>query len=96
MDKCFICRTRVTHRFNECVSATCACICVQEIYTTPKNELIEEVPDDSPKFLKINNVEIKKLPDLAKEVSRFVKIDRHEWTKHKKDRRFKSKRYGNN
>jgi hypothetical protein len=96
MDKCFICRTRATHRFNDCVSATCSCQCVSQIYTFPKNELAEEVPDDSPKFLKINNVEIKKLPDLAKEVSRLAKIDKHEWIKTKIDRRFKSKRYGNN
>jgi len=66
---------------------------VQEIYSFPKNELVEDVPDDSPKFLKINNVEIKKLPDLAKEVSRFVKIKKHEWLPVKKDRRFKSKRH---
>ena len=96
MQKCFICRTRTTHRFNDCVSATCSCPCVQEIYLFPKNELIEEVPDDSPKFMKINNVEIKKLPDLAKEVSRLAKINKHEWLPHKKDRRFKSKRHEHN
>jgi hypothetical protein len=82
------------HKFNDCVSASCSCACVREIYLRPKNELVEEVPDDSPKFMKINNVEIKKLPDLAKEVSRLAKIDKHEWIRSKKDRRFKSKRHG--
>ena len=93
MQKCFICRTRTTHKFNDCVSATCSCPCVQEIYSFPKNEMVEDVPDDAPKFLKINNVEIKKLPDLAKAVSRFVKINKHEWLPRKKDRRFKSLRH---
>ena len=59
----------------------------------PKNELAEDVPDASPKFLKINNVEIKKLPDLAKAVSKFSKIDRTEWLPKKRDRRFTNKRY---
>jgi hypothetical protein len=68
---------------------------VNEIYSFPKNELVEEVPEDSPKFMKINNLEIKKLPDLAKAVSRLARVDKHEWLKKTRDRRFKSKRYGN-
>ena len=92
MDKCFICRTRATHRFNDCVSATCSCQCVSQIYTFPKNELIEEVPDDSPKFLKIPNVAISKLPDLAKFVTRFNKVNKKEWLPKKRDKRFTNKR----
>ncbi|MGH7974964.1 MAG: hypothetical protein ACREBR_05535 [bacterium] len=63
----------------------------------PKNELAEEVLETSPKFLKIPNVEIKKLPDLAKAVTRFTKIRRSEWLPKKKDKRFtnKRKRYEN-
>ena len=74
------------------MSSTCSCVCVQEIYLLPKNELSEDVQDDSPKFLKIPNVEIKKLPDLAKLVTLFNKVDRGEWLPRKKDKRFKSKR----
>jgi hypothetical protein len=65
---------------------------VNEIYALAKNELVEEVATDSPKFLKINNVEIKQFPDLAKAVSKFNTIDRAEWLPKKRDRRFTNKR----
>src|SRR5579863_1505805 len=97
MTKCFICRTNPKHGFSDCVSSSCTCSCVQEIYLRQKNELPEEVQEDSPKFLKIPNVEIKKLPDLAKAVTQFNKIKRGEWLPRKKDKRFtnKRKRYEN-
>jgi hypothetical protein len=50
----------------------------------------EDVAADSPNFLKINNVEIKGLPDATAEVKEFNKIDRSEWLPKKKiDKRFK-------
>jgi hypothetical protein len=92
MIKCYICRSNPKHTFNDCMSSSCSCLCVQELYLFPKNELIEDIPDASPKFLKIHNVEIKKLPDLAKAVTQFNKIDRGEWLPKKKDKRFTNKR----
>lgn len=92
MVKCFICRTNPKHIFNDCVNFTCVCPCVQAIYSLPKNELLEDVASDSPKFLKIPNVEIKKLPDLAKIVSKFNKVKRGEWLPQKQDKRFTNKR----
>lgn len=92
MVKCYICRSNPKHQFKDCVSATCSCACVQELHSFPRNELVEDVPNDSPKFLKIPNVEIKKLPDLAKIVTQFNKVDRGEWLPKREDKRFKSKR----
>jgi len=54
--------------------------------------LVDDVLDANPKFLKIPNVEIKKLPDLAKLISRFNKIKKSEWVPKTKDKRFTSKR----
>lgn len=92
MVKCYTCRTKAKHAFSECLSSTCTCLCVQAIYALPQNQSEEEVATDSPKFLKINNVEIKKLPDLAKAVSKFNKVDRAEWLPKKRDKRFTNKR----
>lgn len=58
----------------------------------PRNELTEDVQDEAPKFLKIPNVAIRQLPDLAKLVTEFNKVNRKEWLPKKRDRRFKSKR----
>ena len=92
MEKCFICKSNLKHTFSDCVSSTCSCACVQEIYLLPKNELSEDVQDESPKFLKIPNVQIKKLPDLAKLVTGFNKVNKKEWLSHRKDKRFTNKR----
>ena len=92
MIKCYGCLSKPTHRFSDCLSETCACTCVREIYSTAKNLRIEDVSKMSPKFLRIDNVEIKTLPDLAKEVTEFSKIDRNEWLPVKRDRRFKRRK----
>ena len=92
MIKCYGCSSKPIHRFRDCLSSICGCSCVSEIYSTIKNQLVEDVSETSPKFLRIDNVEIKTLPDLAKEVTEFSKINRQEWLPVKKDRRFKRRK----
>ena len=88
--KCHACWTKPEHRFSECLSVECCCQCVREVYSKGPNLVPEDVAADSPNFLKINNVEIKGLPDATAEVKEFNKIDRSEWLPKKKiDKRFK-------
>ena len=89
MIKCYGCSSKPVHKFNACLDSACQCSCVQEIYSTAQNQHLDDISEGSPKFLRIDNVEIKTLPDLAKEVTEFSKINRHEWLPVKKDRRFK-------
>jgi len=74
------------------LSETCSCPCVREIYSAVTNLQIEDVSETSPKFLRIDNVEIKALPDLAKEVTEFNHIRKDEWLPKKKDKRFKRRK----
>ena len=92
MIKCYGCSSKPIHRFSDCLLESCGCSCISEIYSTVSNQNLEDVSETSPKFLRIDNVEIKTLPDLAKEVSEFSKINRHEWLPVKKDRRFKRRK----
>jgi len=92
MIKCYAC-WKPGHKFSDCLSETCTCSCVREIYLMPSNQQEDTVAIGNPKFLKIDNVEIKNLPDLAKEVTEFNKINKEEWVPGKRDRRFKRKRY---
>jgi hypothetical protein len=91
MIKCYGCSSKPIHRFSDCLDSACGCSCLQEIYSTIQNQNLDDVSENSPKFLRIDNVEIKTLPDLAKEVTEFSKIDRREWLPVKKDKRFKRK-----
>jgi hypothetical protein len=91
MIKCYACSID-PHRFRDCLSVTCGCsFCVQELYLI-KNELLDDVAETSPRFLKIDNEEIKLLPDLTKEVTKFNHIKRHEWLPVKVDKRFKRRK----
>lgn len=92
MIKCYICATQEVHNFNQCLSADCSCPCVKQIYKMKTNGRIDGIKPVHPKFLHIDNVEIKDLPDLSSEVSRFGKIKKSEWLPKKRDRRFKKKR----
>jgi hypothetical protein len=92
MNKCYICATKKNHHFVDCMGENCNCLCINEIYSMYKNNRQDDIKPVHPKFLKIDNAEIKDLPDLAKEVSEFGRIDKTEWIKVKKDKRFKSKR----
>lgn len=92
MIKCYACLTKSNHKFSDCLSEVCTCSCVREIYLMSSNQQETDVAIGNPKFLKIDNVEIKTLPDLAKEVTDFNRIDRSEWLPRKKDKRFKKRK----
>jgi len=91
MIKCYRCSTD-PHRFKDCLSVTCGCACVNEIRSTGSNQSLDDVAETSPRFLKIDNEEIKLLPDLTKEVTRFTQVNRHEWLPVKVDKRFKRRK----
>lgn len=92
MIKCYGCSSKPVHRFSDCLDSACGCSCIQEIYSTLANQDLDNVSANSPKFLRIDNVEIKGLPDLAKEVTEFNKIRKEEWLPVKVDRRFKKRK----
>jgi hypothetical protein len=58
----------------------------------PKNEQVEDVAVNIPKFLKMDNVRVKSLVGVANEVTKFNRIKKDEWLPKKKDKRFSSKR----
>lgn len=92
MIKCYGCSDKTNHKFSDCLSVTCGCACVGQLRSIEVNQLIDDVSDSIPNFLKIEKDEMKLLPDLTKAVTSFNKINRHEWLPIKKDRRFKRKK----
>lgn len=89
--KCYKCSTLLTHHFSDCVSVECSCACVKEIYSMGANQKEDEMEKGYPNFLNITAGEIPLIPSLDKEIRRFNLINRDEWTKTKKDRRFKKR-----
>lgn len=91
MIKCYGC-SKTQHTFSDCLSVTCGCACVNEIRSAGGNQSLDDVAETSPRFLKIDNEEIKLLPDLTKEVTKFSQIKRNEWLPVKVDKRFKRRK----
>ena len=91
MIKCYICETKVEHRFKDCLSIECNCTCVKELHQMYTNNRQEDIKPVHPKFLKIENGKIKTLFSVDKEIAKFCKIDRTEWLPKKKDKRFRKK-----
>lgn len=86
--KCFHC-LRKNHTFKNCSEATCSCACVNELFSLPKNELIDGISKSAPHFLHIKNEEIPGLLYPYKQISRFMKIRTKEQVVGKIDRRVK-------
>jgi len=55
------------------------------------NPYIDEASEEHPNFLKIDNVEIKDLPDVSVAITEFGKIRKSEWLSRKRDKRFRKK-----
>lgn len=90
--KCFRCATApIKHSFSICMAADCSCPCIDDIYRMYKNNRQDEIKLVHPKFLKIDNEEVKELPNQDKDIKEFGRIKKSEWTKKKKDKRFKKK-----
>jgi len=65
---------------------------VQELQVAAVNQLVDDISDSVPDFLRIGKREMKLLPDLTKDVTSFNKIRKSEWLPVKKDRRFKRRK----
>lgn len=91
-NKCFVCSMKKNHHFVDCISANCFCPCIDEIYQMYKNNRQDEIKPVHPKFLKIDNEEVKELPNQDKDIKEFVKIKKSEWVKKKRDKRLKRKK----
>jgi hypothetical protein len=92
MIKCDGCSSKENHKFSDCLSVECGCTCVQELHSTGVNELIDDVSDSAPDFLKIGEKEMRSLPDVTKDILNFSKVRKSEWLPVKKDRRFKARK----
>lgn len=92
MIKCFICETKAGHSFSECLSISCNCTCVSQIYKMRTNKREDDIKPVHPKFLSINPLEVKELPNQDLAIKEYNRIDRREWLPKKKDKRFKVKR----
>lgn len=91
--KCFSCATAsIKHSFSICMAADCSCPCINEIYRMYKNNRQDDIKLVHPKFLKVDNEEVKELPSVDKEIAKFNRVDKKEWVKKKKDKRFKRKK----
>ena len=91
-NKCYNCETKkASHKFSCCLSATCSCPCVNQIYKMGENLQEEGMRIIHPNFLAIDNAEIKTLPNQDKDIKSFNEIRKDEWLPKKKDKRFRKK-----
>jgi hypothetical protein len=90
--KCFHCQLP-NHTFKNCSEATCACPCVQELHSFPKNQQADEISSFAPHFLHIKAEEIPGLLYPYKQISRFMKVRVKEQIVGKIDRRLKEEIY---
>ena len=86
--KCFQC-LQPGHTFRNCSEVTCACACVSQLASFPKNEDLDKVSDLGPHFLQIRNEDIASLPYPYKQINRFMKIRESEQLTNKIDKRRK-------
>ena len=93
MNKCHNCLVKpLNHKFKICLSETCQCPCVNQIYKMGENLQEDSLRIIHPKFLNITPVEVKKLPNQDLAIKEYNRIDKDEWLPKKKDKRFKRKR----
>ena len=90
-EKCFICDTEPKHKFQDCMSTSCGCQCVQEIYLSA-NTQEDGISPQHPKFLEVDQQEVMEVLNWEHEIRNFNKIDKSEWIKTKKDHRLKINR----
>jgi hypothetical protein len=90
--KCFQC-LQVGHTFRNCSDIHCACACVSQLASFPKNNEVDSVSVLGPHFLQIRDDEVAKLPYPYKQISRFMKVREHEWLPTEVDKRRKARSY---
>lgn len=86
--KCFHCQ-RPGHTFKNCSEAKCACMCVNELRSFPRNEQLDHISPLAPRFLHIKAEEIAGLLYPYKQINRFMKVRAKEQVIGKIDHRLK-------
>jgi hypothetical protein len=71
--KCFHC-LREGHTFENCSDVKCACNCVDQLSSFPKNDNLDSLSSRSPHFLHIKNREVSALIYPYKQMNKFMRI----------------------